>query len=120
MHPARSLSIMAISLCVMGCGEQGPKGDTGLAGEPGPMGGSGPQGIAGPQGPPGPPGPGGPLGPPSLTWVIRVNCALQSCQTECEVNEVLVAAYCGLNRNAANFVTEKSASCGFGSSESRS
>jgi|ERR1700678_2828570 hypothetical protein len=120
MHPARLLTItaiMAISLCVTNCGEQSaPKGDTGPPGPPGPLGAAGPQGPAGRSGPPGAAGPAGPPGPASQTREIRVNCATQSCQSQCDVDEVLVTAYCGANRKTANFLSEKSASCGLGRS----
>jgi hypothetical protein len=44
--------------------------------------------------------------------IIRVNCSTQSCQTQCEMSEVLVTAYCGPSRHAATFLSENSASCG--------
>jgi hypothetical protein len=58
------------------------------------------------QGPPGPPG------PASQTRIIRVNCALQSCTTQCEQEEVLVTAFCGIKRRPVTFLTENSVSCG--------
>lgn len=114
MFALRFLSIMVISLCVSGCGQEskGPKGDTGAPGPPGPMGETGPQGPAGPLGPPGPPGPAGPPGRASQTRVLRVNCALQACQVQCDLEEVMVTAYCGSGRKPAIFLTERSASCG--------
>jgi hypothetical protein len=112
MHYARLFAVVGISLCVMSCGEKGPEGETGATGDLGPFGAAGPQGPRGPQGRPGPLGPAGPQGPPSQTRVIRVNCAIQACQAECGLHEVLVTAYCGLGRNAATFLTETSASCG--------
>ena len=41
-----------------------------------------------------------------------MNCALQSCQAACEVDEVLVNAFCGVSRKSATFLGENSASCG--------
>jgi hypothetical protein len=125
MVPARSLlvlAMLAISLCLSGCGEdsKGPKGDPGPPGPPGPMGEAGQQGPAGPQGPPGPPGPPGSRGLASQTRVVRVDCVLQSCQVKCDTNEVLVNAYCGPSRKAATFLSEISASCGLTPSASDS
>jgi hypothetical protein len=113
-HSSRLLSVIAVSLCVMSCGQEpkGPRGDTGPPGPPGLMGEAGTQGPAGSQGPQGRPGPAGPPGPASQTRVMRVNCALQSCQVQCDVEEVLVTAYCGVSRKPALFLGEKSASCG--------
>jgi hypothetical protein len=44
--------------------------------------------------------------------IIRVNCQLQSCQAKCELNAVLVTAYCGSSRKPATYLDENSASCG--------
>jgi hypothetical protein len=41
-----------------------------------------------------------------------VNCVATTCVAECTPDEVLVTAYCGPNRTAARFLTERSASCG--------
>jgi hypothetical protein len=113
MHPARLLAIIAASLCVVDCGQPGPPGPKGDAGPPGSTGEAGKQGPPGPPGPNGLPGPPGPPGPASFTRVIRVNCVLQqSCQAQCNVDEVLVTAYCGAKRKSATFLSEISASCG--------
>jgi len=48
----------------------------------------------------------------SQTRVVRVNCATESCQVQCEMGEVMVTAYCGPSRKAATFLSESSASCG--------
>jgi hypothetical protein len=116
MRPARFLVIIIVCVIAAGCdllgGQSGPRGDPGQAGPPGP------QGDVGRQGPPGPPGAAGAQGPPgppglaSQTRIIRVNCALQSCATQCEQEEVLVTAYCGIKRRSATFLTESSVSCG--------
>jgi hypothetical protein len=112
MHPARSVAVMAISFCLVGCG-QGPQGPKGEAGAPGTVGKAGQQGPPGLPGSIGLPGPDGPTGLASSTRVIRVNCALQqSCQADCSADEVLVTAYCGAERKSAMFLSEVSASCG--------
>ena len=121
-RPLFAVALVATALSLSGCGEEskGPKGDAGPPGPPGPMGQVGPQGPAGPQGPRGEPGPRGPAGPASESRVIRVDCALQSCQMQCEMNEVLVTAYCGPSRKPATFLSENSASCGLTPSASES
>jgi hypothetical protein len=108
----RLLAAAAVCLVVAGCGQQGPpgpKGDAGSAGPPGPAGERGPDG---PPGPPGPQGQPGAPGPAANLRVIRANCGASTCVAQCDQNEVLVVAYCGANRKAANFLTEQSASCG--------
>ena len=122
MRTVQSLPIVMIALCLVGCGQnaKGPKGDAGAPGPPGPMGEAGPQGPAGQQGPAGPTGPAGPPGPASQTRIIRVNCALQSCQVQCNADEVLVTAYCGPGRKPAMYLSQVSASCGLASSTAES
>jgi Collagen triple helix repeat (20 copies) len=102
---------VAISPFLVNCGQPttGPKGETGSPGPVGPKGDAGQQGPAGPQGPSGPPGP---AGPASQTRIVRVNCLSQSCQVSCELDEVLVNAYCGAARKPATFLGENAASCG--------
>jgi len=114
MRPARFLSIIILSLIAASCDldQRGPKGDTGQPGPPGPQGDPGPQGPAGPQGSVGMQGPPGPPGPASQTRIIRVNCALQSCTAQCELEEVLMTAFCGTKRRPVTFLTENSVSCG--------
>ena len=90
-------------------GPAGPKGDTGPSGPPGPKGDMGAAGLPGPQGLQGPPGP---AGVSATVRVIRQSCIEASCTAQCDVNEVMVTAYCGAARHAATFLTENSASCG--------
>jgi hypothetical protein len=114
MRPARFLAVIAISLIAASCGEGQPasKGDPGPPGPPGPKGDQGPQGPPGPPGAAGIQGPPGPPGPAAQTRNIRANCALQSCTVQCEQDEVLVTAYCGIKRKPATFLTDTSVSCG--------
>jgi hypothetical protein len=101
-----------LCLVVAACGGSPPQGPPGPAGAQGPQ---GPKGDAGPPGPPGPTGLQGPPGPPgaaSQTRVIRINCGAQSCSASCNVDEVLIAAYCGPARHAATVLGESSVSCG--------
>jgi len=107
-------ALFAVSMLLAAC-----SGPAGPAGPPGPQGAKGEPGPAGPAGPPGPPdpaGPAGPQGPPGPatgTRVVRQNCLTPAgCTVTCETGEVLVMAYCGVNRNRATFLTEHSANCG--------
>jgi hypothetical protein len=103
----------AVSVCIVlaSCSQPqpGPQGPPGQAGPPGP---GGERGPAGPPGPPGPQGSQGPPGPASAIRIVRTDCIASTCVVECQSNEVLVTAYCGANRGAATFLTERSASCG--------
>jgi len=101
--------LLCVSIAACERGEQGPKGDAGPAGPPGPKGDAG---AAGPPGPAGSPGQPGPPGPAAAIRILRMNCISSTCVAECNANEVLVTAYCGPTRQAANFLTERSASCG--------
>jgi len=102
---------IALLIGLAGCGK-GPQGDPGPAGPPGPKGDAGPVGPAGPPGPPGPQGEKGPSGPPSPgIRVVRSDC-VSGCSVECQDNEVLIAAYCGPTRNQAQYLSERSVSCG--------
>jgi len=106
--------VLAVALVagLSACGK-GPQGDTGPAGPQGPKGDTGPAGAIGPPGPAGPPGPQGQQGPPSETVrVVKSDCVSGACTVECHDNEVLVTAYCGPTRNPAQYLAEKSASCG--------
>lgn len=106
--------VLAVALLagLAACGK-GPQGDPGPAGPQGPKGDPGPVGPIGPPGPPGPAGPQGQQGPPSPSVrVIRMDCLSGTCAAECRGNEVLVSAYCGPNRNPAQFLAERSVSCG--------
>jgi hypothetical protein len=94
------LSAMALSVCLVGCG-QGPQGEKGDPGPPGPVGETGPAGLQGAQGPAG----------PSHVRVVRSNCSAAACEAECGDDEVLLIAYCGPKRTPAIFPGERSASC---------
>ena len=113
--------LIALMACVAmaGCGPgpQGPKGDAGPPGPPGPKGETGAAGAPGPQGPQ---GLAGAPGPASSIRILRLNCAPTTCIAECNPDEILVSAYCGPNRKAATFLTERSASCGVVPSTSNS
>ena len=105
-------AVIAMWLCLAACakpGPEGPKGDTGAAGPAGPKGDTGTNGVPGPQGLQGPPGP---PGISSTVHIIRSNCLEASCTAQCEVNEVLVTAYCGVARHPATFLSENAVSCG--------
>ena len=69
----------------------------------GPQGDAGPAGTAGPQGPAGPPSP--------SVRVVKSDCT-SGCTVQCQENEILVTAYCGPTRNAAQMLGERGASCG--------
>ena len=111
MNFLRRLAIVLACVALTACGkpQQGPKGDPGPPGPPGPKGDTGP---TGPPGPRGPQGPSGVAGPASNIRIISVNCGNGSCIAQCNDNEVMVTEYCGPTRNAARFLTERSASCG--------
>lgn len=101
--------LLAISGSLAGCGK-GPQGDKG---PPGPQGPKGDVGPAGPAGPPGPAGPQGQAGPPSPSIrIVKSDCVSGGCTVQCQDNEILVTAYCGPTRNQAQFLGERSASCG--------
>jgi hypothetical protein len=105
-------AVIVMSICLAACakpGPQGPKGDPGAAGPQGPKGDPGMNGVPGPQGLQGPPGP---AGVSATLRVIRQNCLEGSCTAQCEVNEVLVTAYCGVARHPASFLSENAVSCG--------
>ncbi len=112
MRAAHLVLAVALLAGLAACGK-GPQGDTGPAGPQGPK---GDPGQAGPMGPPGPAGPQGPQGQQGAVGagvrVVRSDCATGSCNVECRDNEVLVTAYCGPNRNPAQFLAERGASCG--------
>ncbi len=109
------MSVLALTLGACGQGPQGPTGDPGPAGPQGNAGPPGPSGTAGPAGPAGPRGPEGPAGPAGTAsaplHLVRSTCNPQGCTVQCEDDEIVVTAWCGANRNATNFPSEKSATC---------
>src|SRR6266478_4949540 len=111
MRIVRALLALAL-VCLASCGQvpQGPKGD---AGPPGPQGDAGPAGPPGPEGPAGPQGAPGPAGPGSQIRVVRSDCTSTTCTAQCNEDEVLVTAYCGVTRAAPTFPTERSVHCRF-------
>jgi len=112
MRAAHFVVVVALLAGLAACGK-GPQGDAGAAGPQGSKGDAGPVGPIGPPGPAGPAGPQGQQGPASPSVrVIRNDCVSSACTVECHENEVLVTAYCGPTRNPAQFLAERSASCG--------
>jgi hypothetical protein len=112
MRVAHFVIAIALLAALAACGK-GQKGDAGDPGSPGPKGDTGPHGSIGPMGPMGPAGPQGPQGPPGPSIrVVRTDCISGACTADCRGNEVLVMAYCGPNRNQAQFLAERTASCG--------
>jgi hypothetical protein len=69
----------------------------------------GAQGERGLQGPPGPQGPRGANGDAGIR-IVRTSCA-GDCSTQCEPDEVLLTAHCGVGRAPAIYPTESSALC---------
>jgi len=113
MRSMRLSAAIAAALFLAGCAVQGPVGPAGPAGAQGAKGDPGPPGPAGPPGPPGPQGSRGEPGPASGVRVVRENClAPQGCVVTCQTGEVLVSAYCGVDRQPPTFLTETSANCG--------
>jgi hypothetical protein len=72
-----------------------------VAGQPGPR---------GERGPPGPPGPRGPAGDAGVR-IVRTECVSGNCTAQCEPDEVLLTAHCGVGRAQAVYPTEHSALC---------
>jgi hypothetical protein len=76
---------------------------------------TGPQALPqkGPQGDPGPPGPPGPRGATGDAGIriVRSTCNTGDCTLQCEPNEVLLTAHCGVGRTPAIYPTEASALC---------
>jgi hypothetical protein len=109
--------ISAVAVTFAACGQptQGPKGDPGPAGPPGAQGERGERGEQGPPGQPGPPGAAGASAPTpaqgGVVRIIRTTCTNAGCVAECEADEVVISAWCGVARNPANFMTERSATC---------
>ena len=74
------------------------------------------QQSAGQQGPPGPQGPAGPAGPRGVAGdpgirIVRLACNTGDCTLQCEPDEVLLTAHCGVGRTQAIYPTEHSALC---------
>jgi hypothetical protein len=113
MRRARLSAGLAAALLLAACASQGPSGP---AGPPGPQGAKGDPGPAGPPGAPGPPGPRGPQGEAGSATgvrVVRQDClGPGGCTATCQEGEVLVTAYCGVERNRPTFLTEASVNCG--------
>lgn len=64
----------------------------------------------------GPPGPAGPVGARGQTGdagirIVRSNCSTANCTVECEGDEVLLTAHCGVGRAQAVYPTQHSALC---------
>jgi hypothetical protein len=71
---------------------------------------------AGQPGPPGPQGPAGPAGPRGAAGdagirIVRLACNTGDCTLQCEADEVLLTAHCGVGRTQAIYPTETSALC---------
>ena len=112
MSIIKIVAVIVVAACLAGCGKVGPPGPKGDAGPPGPTGAKGDTGTAGLPGLPGPQGPAGPPGQSASIRIIRQNCGTTACTAQCDLNEVLVTAYCGANRHAASTLSENSVSCG--------
>jgi len=67
-------------------------------------------GPRGEQGPPGSAGPRGPAGDAGIR-IARVNCAAGNCTVECNNDEMILTAHCGVGRAQAVYPTENSALC---------
>ena len=70
----------------------------------------GAKGDPGPRGERGPPGPVGPRGDPGIR-ILRHNCAGGNCTLECDDDEVLLTAHCGIGRTPAVYPSQHSALC---------
>jgi hypothetical protein len=67
-------------------------------------------GERGPQGERGPPGPPGRAGDPGVR-ILRHDCAGGNCTVQCNDDEVLLTAHCGVGRTPAVYPTQHSALC---------
>jgi hypothetical protein len=112
MTISKILSAAVLCLLVASCGGAPQPGPAGAQGPAGPQGQKGDAGPPGPAGPAGLQGPAGPAGPASQARVIKLNCSTQTCMATCNVDEILVSAYCGPSRRAPNVLSENSVSCG--------
>jgi hypothetical protein len=68
------------------------------------------RGEPGPRGERGPPGPRGPAGDPGVR-ILRQECVGGNCTVECESDEVLLTAHCGIGRTPAVYPSQSSALC---------
>ena len=98
MPAPRILLAIVLAVSVAGCGQQ-PEAAKGDPGPPGPQGQKGEKGDSGLP------------GPPSGIRLVRANCDAANCAAQCNLDEVLLTAWCGIARNAAIFPSERSASC---------
>ena len=92
MRPTWRMLVVAVALVTSGCDKPGKQGE------------------AGPPGPPGPQGPAGPSGVSGLR-IVQVPCEADSCKGECNNDEFLWLAYCGMTRTAAMYSEDGSATC---------
>jgi hypothetical protein len=70
----------------------------------------GPKGDPGPRGERGPSGPAGPRGDPGVR-IVRHSCTGGNCTLQCDDDEMLLTAHCGIGRTQAVYPTEHSALC---------
>jgi hypothetical protein len=82
----------------------------GFVGEVTPSGRPGQAGPPGERGPVGPAGPRGPAGDAGIR-IVRSECVTGNCTAQCEPDEVLLTAHCGVGRAQAVYPTEHSALC---------
>jgi len=70
-------------------------------------------GQPGPRGERGPPGPAGPRGATGAAGIriVRSDCNTANCTVECDGDEVLLTAHCGVGRAQAVYPTQHSALC---------
>jgi hypothetical protein len=68
------------------------------------------RGEPGPRGERGPPGPPGPRGDAGIR-ILRQECEGGNCSVQCDNDEVLLTAHCGIGRTPAVYPTEHSALC---------
>jgi hypothetical protein len=99
-----AVGVLMLALGLTACGQAQP----GPQGEPGPP---GPAGEVGPAGPAGPPGAAAPAGSSSQIRIVRANCTAATCVAQCDDDEELLIAYCGIGRNPATYPSASSASC---------
>jgi Collagen triple helix repeat (20 copies) len=113
MCSIRFITVVALSLAAVSC-DRPTTSSRGEVGSPGPLGPTGDEGPPGPRGAPGSQGTRGAPGSPgdaTPTRLIRQNCDLRSCTVQCNGDEVLLGAYCGLKHNSVTFLTENAVSC---------